>query len=396
MTPLTIGSVLCGRPVRSAVLLTTLSFVLGAAQEGIPVKRGPVTVLNVPISRADAPGIDFVNAKAKKLPIAPNLGTDAQQELLNALTSHASLGAAGYAAGGVGNGSTHPISLGEPAVDANASADVEPDEFGTSNHPFSTARVNLSPTYADTAYPYRAAGKLFFNIGSSTYVFSASLIKRGVVVTAAHCVANFGASQFYSNWQYVPAYRNGIAPYGVWTVKTAIVLTSYFNGTDSCAVAGIVCQDDAAVLLLNPSSIGTYAGSYTGWYGYGWNGYGFTGSGLTEISQLGYPVCLDYGGLMERNDSYGYRSSTYSNNTIIGSLMCGGSSGGPWLVNLGIRPLLTGTTAGAAASPDIVVGVTSWGYTSTAPKETGAAPFTSVNIVPLVNAACANGPSACS
>ncbi len=391
---LTMGQIICSRPIKGAVLLTTLSFVLGAAQDWTAKTRGSVTVLDVPISRANDSAIDFVNAKAKDLPLAPGIGADAQQELMNALASRQSLGSPGYAAGGGGDGATHPVSLGAPAVEANAFAEVEPQEFGTYNHPFSTARVNLLPTYADTAYPYRASGKLFFNIGASTYVCSASLIKRGVVVTAAHCVANFGRRQFYSNWRFVPAYRSGIAPYGVWSARTAIVLTSYYAGTDACAVAGIVCQDDVAVILLNSSAIGAYPGTSTGWYGYGWNGFGFTASAITEISQLGYPVCLDNGALMERNDSYGYRSAANSNNTIIGSLMCGGSSGGPWLVNLGIRPALTGTTSGSAPNPNIVVGVTSWGYTSTAPKEQGASPFTSGNITVLVSAACVGGPFA--
>jgi hypothetical protein len=39
--------------------------------------------------------------------------------------------------------------------------------------------------------------------------------------------------------------------------------------------------------------------------------------------------------------------------------------------------------------------VTSWGYTSTSPKQQGASPFTSTNIVPLVNSACTAYPSRC-
>ncbi|HXN00157.1 MAG TPA: trypsin-like serine protease, partial [Candidatus Dormibacteraeota bacterium] len=254
--------------------------------------------------------------------------------------------------------------------------------------------ADLIPTATNTSYPFRAAGKLFFNIGNSTFVCSASLIKRGVVVTAAHCVANYGKRQFYSNWRFVPGYRNGSAPFNVWTARTAWIKTAYYNGTDGCAVYGIVCPDDVALIVLNTIG-GGYPGTSTGWYGYGWNGYGFTGNGLTQITQIGYPVCLDNGILMERNDSYGYVSAPNSNNTVIGSLMCGGSSGGPWLVNEGIRPTLTGTTNGTAPAPDIVVGVTSWGYVSNAPKEQGASPFTSSNIVSLVASACGGVPAAC-
>ena len=207
-------------------------------------------------------------------------------------------------------------------------------------------------------------------------------------------MAHFGTNQFYTNWRFVPGYRNGSAPYGVWAVQAVYVLTAYLNGTDTCAQAGVVCQDDVAVLLLNPQN-NAYPGAATGWYGYGFDGTGFTG-GLTHITQLGYPGCLDNSFYMERNDSHGFTSASYASNTIIGSLMCEGSSGGPWLVNFGRRPSLTGTTAGTAPDPNLVVGVTSWGSTNTGPKEQGASSFTSTNIVPLVNAACTAVPAACS
>lgn len=358
------------------------------------VTLGDVTALTVPSTgtQGDA-GIDYVNAQPMELPSVPGRSdAEALEDLIHALTSPPSLGQPGHLPGGRGDGTTNPIRLGVPA----AASGVISEEFGTNNHPFSTAKADLSPTATNMAYPYRAAGKLFFNIGTNTFLCSASLIKRGVVVTAAHCVSNFGKNQFYSNWHFVPGYRNGSAPFGNWTVKTAFVLTAYLNGTDPCASAGVICRDDVAVLLLNPSGTGAYPGTATGWYGYGWNGYGFTGTGQTHISQIGYPVCLDNGAYMERNDSNGFQSSSNSNNTIIGSLMCGGSSGGPWVVNLGIRPTLTGTTSGTAPGPNTVVGVTSWGFASTGPKEQGASPFLSGNIGTLVNAACAAVAAACS
>ena len=119
-------------------------------------------------------------------------------------------------------------------------------------------------------------------------------------------------------------------------------------------------------------------------------------SNLTQITQLGYPAGLNNDAYMERTDSYGYVSSGNSNNTVIGSNMNGGSSGGPWVINFGLPSALTGETNGSAPAANTVVGVTSWGYTSTSPKEQGAAPFTSGNVVALVNAACSATPAACS
>jgi hypothetical protein len=194
---------------------------------------------------------------------------------------------------------------------------------------------------------------------------------------------------------FVPAYNNGSAPYGSWTAATVTVLTSYYDGTDNCTQYGVICADDVAVITLNPQN-GRYAGHYAGWFAYGWNGYSCNSSSQALITQLGHPVALDGGLLMQRNDSQGFVSTSLSNNTIIGSLMTGGSSGGPWLVNFGLPPSLSGISFGTAATYDVVVGVTSWGYIDTSVKQQGASPFTSGNIVVLVNKVCGDTPAACS
>lgn len=354
-----------------------------AAESTQVSQRNGVTTVALPsaAAQASADTIDYANAVSLDLPRAQTPSEEEMQaDLINTLTSPQDLGEPGSSPGGRGNGKLSPVFLG--TAPASDSLEVGPQEFGTSNQPFSTARA---PT---NAFPYRPAGKLFFNIGAGTFVCSASLIRRGVVVTAAHCVAQFGASLFHSNWRFVPSFKSGLAPFGTWTAANAFVLTSYFNGTDPCSTPGIVCRNDIATLRLNTQG-GSLPGTATGWLGYGWNGFGFTPFGQTHVTQLGYPVCLDNGQLMERNDSQGFVSAANINNTVIGSLMCGGSSGGPWVSTFGIRPALTGTGNGTASNPNIVIGVTSWGFISTLPKQQGASPFLSTNIVPLVAAACA-------
>jgi V8-like Glu-specific endopeptidase len=358
---------------------------------------GRITMLIFPNAVTQlAGGIDFMKAKPMELLSVPaHIQALAQEDLMKALTSQSVPIQAGFVPGEKGNGRMTPIRLGVPNAWHTDADEFTTEEFGTHSHPFSTAKADLDQLPTNRAYPYRAAGKLFFNIGNDTFVCSASLIKRGVVVTAAHCVANFGQNQQYANWQFVPGYRNGSAPFGVWSVLRAALLTSYLDGTGSCTFAGIICLDDVALLVLNTSN-GAYAGTQTGWYGYGWDGFGFTGNLLAQITQIGYSNCLDNGTFMEVNNSLGYISSSLSYNIIIGSLMCGGSSGGPWLVNFGIRPVLTGTTQGSSANPNIVVGVTSWGHTSPSPKEQGASIFLSSNIVLLVDFVCAVVPASCS
>ena len=100
---------------------------------------------------------------------------------------------------------------------------------------------------------------------------------------------------------------------------------------------------------------------------------------------------VDGGNLQERTDSQGQTMSSLSNNTLIGSLQSNGSSGGPWVVNLGQPPVLTNINFGTAADHNIIVGVTSWGYND--PSEQGASPFTTGNITKLVTDECAVAPA---
>jgi hypothetical protein len=346
-------------------------------------------------------GIDFQNAKPMPLPAAsaaPPSDAVAAAAIGGIPKLGQLLGQSGGEPGSPGNGVRHPVQLLAPQ-DIPQSG-IEPEDYGTGGlgapgQPYTTSEVNAYGDLTVNYYPFRAAGKLFFNIGSASYLCSASLIKPGIVVTAGHCVANYGQSQFYSNWVFVPAYNNGSAPYGTWTAKSATVLTSYYKGTDNCYQSGVICPDDVAVIILN-SQNGGYPGTSTGWFGYGYGGYDYNGSGQASITQLGYPCDLDACLLMERNDSQGFVYAAYSNNTIIGSLMTGGSSGGPWVVNLGMAPALSGgDTFGTSAGQNVVVGVTSWGYTNLSVKQQGAAPFTSGNIAVLISTVCGSTPGAC-
>jgi hypothetical protein len=69
--------------------------------------------------------------------------------------------------------------------------------------------------YEPTTYN-PAHGKVFFSDGSANYVCSGTALTSGnesVVWTAGHCV-NEGPGGFYTNWAFVPAYKDGTARTG--------------------------------------------------------------------------------------------------------------------------------------------------------------------------------------
>ncbi len=340
---------------------------------------------------------DYANARARTLPLNRSYSRETLKKDVRAALERDGAGVQNPPAeSSPGDGKQLGTAVRLPPPKAQA-ADG-PENFGTAGLPFSTARADLDPAATNTLWPYRAAGKLFFVDGKDSYVCSASLIDRGLVLTAAHCVAEFGAKRMFSEWRFVPGYRNGDAPFGNWSAQKAYVLAAYPDGTAPCD-SGVVCRDDIALLVLQPQADDTgqpyYAGQRTGWFSHISGPQPFAASGLTHVTQLGYPVCLDNGALMQRNDAQAVVSADNRNNTVMGSLMCGGASGGPIIANFGIKPALTSTTEGSFGIPNMVIGVTSWGTQDPEVKQQGASPFLSTNIDFLVKAACREYPKAC-
>ncbi len=252
--------------------------------------------------------------------------------------------------------------------------------YGSFGIPYTTTRVQLGNASAagvttanqlSTTYPYRAVGKLTFNAGYC----SASLIRRSVMVTAAHCFQRFGSgSTTYNTFRFMPGHYGAvgataaqIAPYGTWTTRTVARAATWANGTD--VGSGSARDNDVALFIIARDAQGRFIGDTTGYMSYGWNNYSFVTSSKTgnlatgAISTLGYPALMDSGKIMQRTDGPVYKTVVGGAKQLWqGSNFTGGSSGGPWVVNFsGRNPVLTGGAVPGSASTIAVVGVTSWG-----------------------------------
>jgi hypothetical protein len=267
--------------------------------------------------------------------------------------------------------------------------------FGTFGIPYSSGRVqaltgsyssSVGANYLSTTTPYRRVGKLSFSAGYC----SASVIRRGVIVTAAHCIQQFGSgANVFTGFTFRPGYYNGPGatlqqrePYGAWTWRAIWRSSAWANGTDTGS--GSARNNDLALIALNKNAQGKFIGDVVGYFGYGWNNYSFVSSSKTgnlsvaETATLGYPALMDSGEILQRADGPSYLTTVGGALQIWqGNNFTGGSSGGPWVVNMYYTtPALSGGAVVGSAAGRSVVGVTSWGTSDpNAPKDNYSSRF---------------------
>lgn len=197
-----------------------------------------------------------------------------------------------------------------------------------------------------TSYPWRAMGKLFFTIpGKGNYVCSASVASNRAIWTAGHCVYSPELRKWHTNMVFVPAYRNGDAPFGTFAVFSQSALSGWTAGSSNANAY------DIAMLAVRDRA-GRKVSSWVG-------SLGFTYNLRTDqhFNAFGYPANLKSGlFLMTCQASTARLDTRFRPSAVgIGCNMEGGSSGGPWLVRF--NPYV-------ASNSNFVNGVVSYGYTN--------------------------------
>jgi V8-like Glu-specific endopeptidase len=188
--------------------------------------------------------------------------------------------------------------------------------------PFSRYRA-FNNTY--DKLPMRAVGKLFFRQYGVAYVCSAAVVGRDSIWTAGHCIhAGDGDPRGWSaDVVFIPAYREGAAPYGQWKADSVRSVDPWINDSD-------FRYDFGGAVLRRKS--GRSIGDTVGILGFAAN---------VDVNQhwtdLGYPAAGNFDG--ERQQicaaSFAYNDLAFTEGPFpvgMGCDMTGGSSGGPWLV----------------------------------------------------------------
>jgi hypothetical protein len=296
--------------------------------------------------------------------------------------------------------------------------------FGTFGIPYTSTRVEHFPVLSlggsarnllSASWPYSAVGRLSFKVGTQNSHCTASLIRRSVIVTAAHCVQDFGTPTVFTNYLYTPAHYGPPgatlaerAPYGSWNINIITRSSSWVDGTDTGS--GSARNNDVAVMVVAKKN-NQFIGDQTGYLAYAWNNYSFVSSAKTgnltvaATSTLGYPQLSDGGRIMQRVDGPTYTTTVSSAKQLRqGGDLTGGASGGPWIVNFGaVDPVRSGGLVAGSAPTMAVIGVTSWGSANpNTPKDNFSSQFGqnveypnvdyggygAGNIGSLLNAAC--------
>ena len=112
-------------------------------------------------------------------------------------------------------------------------------QFGGTAEQAKAEAAPLPWTSAEITTPYTQAptsthGKVFFTLGGGDYVCSGTALLSGnksVVWTAGHCV-NEGPGAFATNWQFVPAYKDGAAPLGAYVAENLFTTSAWGNSGD--------------------------------------------------------------------------------------------------------------------------------------------------------------------
>jgi V8-like Glu-specific endopeptidase len=198
---------------------------------------------------------------------------------------------------------------------------------GTAGAFYTSAR--LVPESADQSYPYRTVGKLFFTKpGQGDFYCSAAVLRLRVVLTAGQCIHSGKANPgFYTNFRFVPAYRNGAAPFGTWNWAYVAVSTTWSQGGGTVPNAA-----DYGMIEVEDRNIGGVLrklGDVVGFLGYQ-----IQKLRPNHAHLLAYASNFDGGEKMHQVTAQAFRAAA-QNNVEYGSDMRGGSVGGPLIQDFG-------------------------------------------------------------
>jgi hypothetical protein len=186
--------------------------------------------------------------------------------------------------------------------------------------------------------------------------------------------------RFLDDFEFIPAFDRGNAPFGRWDWDRVLVTTSWQNGDGRFPHPG----DFGLVILRNQRVQGRNqaVGDVLGWFG--WSTFSAADEHVTVLS---YPGNLDRGERLQRNDAQARAQGSFV--AEIGTYNGAGSSGGPWVLDLGVE------ARGQPENGNQVVGVVSYGRGRAGEPQVEGISILNDEFVLLLDQACAVRSSNC-
>jgi V8-like Glu-specific endopeptidase len=138
------------------------------------------------------------------------------------------------------------------------------------------------------------------------------------VLTAAHCIHGGAGGDYFSDITFAPGYHDGIAPYGMWAVTSALVAPGWIDDSDPDLDVGFVTvrQDG------NPNPIESITGA---------NQLGVDNGFTNDVTLTGYPDDAESPVVCQNTTT---QQSDHQLRIACGGFPVG-TSGGPWIIGAG-------------------------------------------------------------
>lgn len=224
------------------------------------------------------------------------------------------------------------------ATDADVVTGISPDlTQGSTGTSLGKAAQQLGqpPQNADLSYPLSTVGKVFLtNAAGQDMACSGTAVvssNKSVVDTAGHCLYLYG--NWVRNVIFCPLYANGQTPYGCWVARDLEVPADWINAKPNDL------HHDFGMAIVAPNSEGVLTDLVGG------AGWAYNQPANQTFYAYGYPAGHPFDG-QTRKSCEGLVGTTWKhgggNVVSIPCGMTGGSSGGPWFIQMNGNLYLNG------------------------------------------------------
>ena len=191
------------------------------------------------------------------------------------------------------------------------------------------------PRDKSLAYPLSTVGKVFFTnaYGQDSMCSGTAVISdnHSVVDTAGHCLYFFGG--WVQNMIFCPLYENGNTPYGCWAARDLEVPSDWLNAKPNDF------HHDFGIAIVAPNSEGALTDIVGG------AGWAYNQPVNQPFYAYGYPAGYPFDGQTRQScESSAGTLWPHGDGSVV-SIPCnmtGGSSGGPWFIQINDTQYLNG------------------------------------------------------